>query len=186
MLYCYTCTKFYKSWSLQADQTQESSPSISSNRRRPATSSSPLPNIFRLADHHPCSEHSSKDFSTSSSKSKKKGNTDWLATRTHTWPQVDIAHTKPNLPPLASFHFLPLTILPLLDSLPMKPHLKVLLKVLDHTVRQRRVNLARTIDAANPRQIHRFSPFRSARARHRRLGRSDYAVCGRRDEVRLH
>lgn len=67
---------------------------------------------------------------------------------------------------------------PLLNSLPVKPILKMLLKVLDHTGRQRRVNLARAVDAANPRQIHRPAAFGSARAWRWWLGRSDNGVCG--------
>lgn len=68
----------------------------------------------------------------------------------------------------------------------MHPILQMLLKVLDHTQRQRRVNLARTIIAANARQIHHFAAFGGAGAGGRRLGRAENGVGAGRDEVGFH
>jgi hypothetical protein len=63
---------------------------------------------------------------------------------------------------------------------------EVLLKVLDHAQRQRRVNLARAVIAAYARRIHDLAAFGSARASGWRLWRAENGVgaCG--DEVGFH
>ena len=47
----------------------------------------------------------------------------------------------------------------------MMPILQMLLKVLDHAQRQRRINLARAIDAADAREEHRLGALGGARTR---------------------
>ena len=63
---------------------------------------------------------------------------------------------------------------------------EVLLKVLDHAERQRRVDLARTIVASYARQVHDLAAFRRTRTGCRGLWRAENGVgaCG--DEVRFH
>jgi len=68
----------------------------------------------------------------------------------------------------------------------MQPILEMFLKVLDHTKRQRSVNLAGTIIAADPRQIHNLAALRSARARSRRFWWAGNGVGAGGDEVRFH
>lgn len=64
--------------------------------------------------------------------------------------------------------------------------LQVLLKVLDHAQRQRRVHLARAVDAADARQEHGLAAVRGARSRGGRLWRAEDGVRRGRDEVGFH
>ena len=68
----------------------------------------------------------------------------------------------------------------------MQAVLEVLLKVLDHAERQRRVHLSRTVDAAEARQVHDPAAFRGARAGRGRLRRTEVGVGGVGDEVGFH
>lgn len=63
---------------------------------------------------------------------------------------------------------------------------KVLLKVLDHAERQRRVHLAGTVVAADARQIHDLAAFWGARAGRRWLRRAGDGVGAGGDEVGFH
>jgi hypothetical protein len=75
---------------------------------------------------------------------------------------------------------------PLHNPLPMQTILQMLLEVLDHAQRQRRVNLARTINTSDPRQKHRFAAFRSSSTGGGHLGRAENCVGGGGDEVGFH
>jgi hypothetical protein len=75
---------------------------------------------------------------------------------------------------------------PLLHPLAMQAVPEVLLKVLDHAVRQRRVHLAGTVVAADAWQVHGFGAFRGARARAGNLGRAEDGVGAGGDEVGFH
>lgn len=75
---------------------------------------------------------------------------------------------------------------PLLHPLAVQAVLEVLLKVLDHAERQRRVDFSRAVDAADARQVHDPAAFRGARARRGRLRRTEVGVGGVGDEVGFH
>lgn len=62
----------------------------------------------------------------------------------------------------------------------------MLLKVLDHAVWQRGVNLPGTIIAAHSRQVHNFAAFRGARARRRLLRWAEDGVGAGGYEVGFH
>lgn len=62
----------------------------------------------------------------------------------------------------------------------------MLLKVLNHTIRQRRINLPRTIIAADAGQEHCFTAFGGARARGGGFGGAENGVGGGGDEVGFH
>jgi hypothetical protein len=68
----------------------------------------------------------------------------------------------------------------------MQPILQMLLKVLDHTQRQRRINLARTVNTPDPRQEHRLAAFRGTSAWGGHLGRAENGVGAGGDEVGFH
>lgn len=68
----------------------------------------------------------------------------------------------------------------------MQTILQMLLKVLDHAIRQRRVHLPRAIVAADTRQVHDFAAFRGAGARRGNLRRAENGVGAGGDEVGLH
>jgi len=75
---------------------------------------------------------------------------------------------------------------PLLHPLAMQAVPEVLLKVLDHAVRQRRVHLAGTVVAADAREVHGFGAFRGARAGREHLGWAEDGVGAGGDEVGFH
>lgn len=68
----------------------------------------------------------------------------------------------------------------------MQAVLEVLLKVLDHAERQRRVNLAGAVVAADARQIHDLAAFGSARARRGWLRWTGDGIGAGGDEVGFH
>jgi hypothetical protein len=68
----------------------------------------------------------------------------------------------------------------------MQAVLQMLLKVLDHAQRQRRVDLARTINTSDPRQKHRLAAFGSSSTGGGHLRRAENCVGGGGDEVGFH
>jgi hypothetical protein len=68
----------------------------------------------------------------------------------------------------------------------MQPILQMLLKVLDHAERQRRINLAGTINTPDPWQKHRFTTLGSPSTWGGHLRRAENRISAGRDEVRFH
>lgn len=68
----------------------------------------------------------------------------------------------------------------------MQTVLEMLLKVLNHAIRQRRVHLAGTVVAADTRQVHDLAAFRGARAGRGLLRRAEDDVGAGGDEVGFH
>lgn len=76
--------------------------------------------------------------------------------------------------------------LSVLYPLAMQSHLEMLLEVLNHAGRKRRVHLARAIVAANAREVHDFAALWRLGAGSGRLGRSHDSIRRVGNQIRLH